>query len=215
MSRTKKIYRKKNSTMVSKIKKVVQSEIHKQVENKQVTLGPIGLNPTSAAIVQYLLNGLSQGTDIINRVGDKARFIGIDMRFTLSPNLAVIQPTRVRVLIYWNAQTNGALAVAGELLQDAGPGTAIFSPLNLKYRQKYIILHDKVYNLTYGGDLPASRNLYEYRVFKKLTRVASYDGAAAAINQLQKNSLEMMILTDAPANAPSMNWSARVLFEDP
>jgi len=215
----KKGYKKYNKKVPAKVRKYVRKAIHANIENKIAAYAPVSVMPLSSAIVQYSLNGLSQGTGPINRIGGSVRMMGTDLRFTMSPNISaspVITPTRVRLILFWNKQCNGNLLPAADLLQNPTAGTNITSPFNYLTRDRYKILYDRVFNLGYGGDIVESRILQHHAIRKifKTKPTVTYSANGSTVADIVRNSLELMIITDATANAPIVVWQGRSLFED-
>lgn len=210
--------RKAKGKVPKKVRNYVKAVIHSNIENKIIAYAPVTVQPLSSAIVQYELNGLALGTSPTTRVGGSVKMLSTDLRFTMSPNVSaspVLTPTRIRLILFWNRQCNGTLLPAAQLLQNPSAGLNITSPLNYLSRDRYTVLHDKVYSLGYGGDLVETRILKFTKIIKNLKRATTtYASNGSTVADIVKNSLELMIMTDATANAPIVVWQGRSLFED-
>lgn len=210
---TKKRYTKK---VPKKVRTYVNKAIHRDVENKILAIGSQVVNPVTSAIYQANLNGLLQGTNVTSRVGNKVTWMGIDIRMLAFPNATVSTPARLRVILVWNRQTNGALLPAPSLLQDSSAQVNIISPFNYVTRSRYKVIYDKVFVLHYGGDQTDSRDARMINIKKKFKAKPSteYIGTGNSISDIAKNSLELFIMSDVATNPPYVNYTGRCLFED-
>lgn len=208
-----------NRKVPKKVRKYVQKAISQDVENKIIAIAPATFTGSSSAAQQYLINGLAQGTGVINRIGNKVNILALDIRWTMSANSAAstaITPSRVRVILVWNRQTNGSLLSLPNLLQDPNAVTNINSAFNYVARDRYKVLYDKVFDLGYDGDVLESRELKHGKIIKYFKHKPSvtYNAGGATISDIVKNSLELYFISDVNLLGPTISWQGRLLFED-
>lgn len=151
-----------------------------------------------------LLNGLTQGTDSITRIGRKICMKSIQGRwtFTLQNTAAGVFPAglvggQVRLLIVYDKQANGAAPAATDILQGTG---IIQAPLNLNNRERFIVLVDKFITLD-----PNDMQSGMIRFYKKLPRdardVIFNAGNAGTIGDIQTGSVYALWQCSAQATA--------------
>jgi len=178
-----------------------------------------------------LLNGCVQGTDFDNRVGRKILIKSIYIRGRVQTEASTGALTTgtntpaqlVRMIVFVDAQANGAAPTATQLLVTAQAG----SQLNLDNRERFRVLIDKqwsldpvVYNNTATQSVVAASNqMRTIKKYKKCNIETIYNaGVAGTIGDIASNSLYMFWIgsgaagANTDANAPV---SVRIRFNDP
>ena len=160
-----------------------------------------------------LLNGVAQGAGQHNRIGNKIAMKSLKIRGQIL-QLATEVPTYGRIIVYYDKQTNGANAALGDLLattaQDGAITSTIWSEMNLRNVERFIILRDYTISLpsaTYtmgvqtnvGFDPGQNSNggsIFDVDMFIKLKGLTTlYKTANALIADVSTGGLFMVCLT--------------------
>lgn len=164
-----------------------------------------------------LMNGLSLGTDISNRVGRKIQIKSILSRLTTFPLTTASTATGdiARVIIFQDMQSNGAAPSNTDLLQAA----SYASPLNLANRDRFKILMDKTFTtsatvyttgtLTAGDPRPTFKKWYKKCNMETIFN-ANNNGN---ITDIASGSLYMFAISSG--GAIRLEYNHRVRFLDP
>nr|UOF79877.1 capsid protein [Cressdnaviricota sp.]UOF81548.1 capsid protein [Cressdnaviricota sp.] len=152
------------------------------------------------------LSGNAQGTTQSTRLGNSILFKDLFLRATISGNSAATN-TMSRIMIFIDTSNDGVIPDINEVLASS----TIWSPLNLNFRSRFVILYDKViYNRT--GTQNQNRNI---KVYKKLRGIhAKFQGTDATQGSAGKNSIYMLKLSDQPTNVPSFDGTIRIKYYD-
>jgi len=171
--------------------------------------GAISLNVNSTGVFQ-LLNGIAVGTGINQRIGKKVKCDSIYIRGRISldvmQNAAAVSTTtapaqQVRMILFWDSQSNGTTPAVTDLLKAADPS----AQLNLDNRDRFKILKDKVFafgvgnffsSVGYSGVGPVIANI---KVFKKLNLDTFYGTTGANAADVQTGGLWLFFLGDFTA----------------
>lgn len=90
-----------------------------------------------------LTNGVANGSELYQRVGRKIYMKSLRFRATLAPN-AVANEGQQRLIIYYDANPNGAAPAMADILLDANAAAATtsYSEINLNNRSRFKIIRD-------------------------------------------------------------------------
>lgn len=119
--------------------------------------GPTTLSDSGSAV---LMNGCIQGLDSLNdRVGRKILAKKITVRYTMGvPTASLTTGTgyqnngdTVRVIVAFDKQANGAAMTLGSLMNISGTFNAPLGNRSISTIDRYIVLADKVHQLSVGG----------------------------------------------------------------
>jgi len=163
-------------------------------------LAPIGFR---------LLNGTTQGTDATERVGRKIVLKSLLVRGSFSLAATSTGGSPLRVLVIYDKQANAtAFGVTDALLADE-----FVSPNNLSNRDRFVTICDQIVDpISAGGDYSRS-----FTIFKKLNLETMYNsGSSGAIGDITSGSMYILFAQDGKiaTAAPTIDWRARVRFED-
>lgn len=214
-----------NKSLNRKIKNITNNLI----ELKYIDIAPTGLViPNTGLLINQMSfadnvapfrNDLEISSTSLSMKG----FIG-----TTNPP-GITRPTRVRMMVFWDRQPNGANAVlAGDngLLENNVVTQLIFSPRNYKTIHRYTILHDELLLLTpqvVGNFTPASgitstvlpvNRMLSY--YWKLSRQMKFDGVLKTIADVTTNSLNIAFFSSEAitSNQPTFTGGIRMYYKD-
>lgn len=126
----------------------------------------------------------------------------------------------VRVVLYWDTQTNGAEAVATDIM-DAGGTSDVLAFRNLQNSKRFIVLKDKVMRLrpqklnegaqnlfaTTGLQVPFQMN----KKFKKPIKVRC-TGTTANVSSVSDNNFGIAAIASDISITPNIAFQARIRF---
>jgi len=223
------VYRKKgkwaNNTRIVPlaIKNYMKRMISRNIEHKwksgsfQLSLDYI----TPSNMFQFI-NGIAQGTGTANRVGARVTMTDVEIVFTVVPKEGVF--TRVRLLVFFDKQTNGILpgnnANISSIFADtgvAGTATTVTSPLHSNFfPSRYTLLMDRLISIdvsTNGATAVSRERMIKFR--KRLRKRVSYTGPTADIPDIVNNSLIVYAISDETGgNAPTCIGQYKLKYLD-
>jgi len=184
-------------------------------------------NTAAAASVDtgtfYLLNGLSLGTSVLTRIGQKIVVKSIHVKVAVNgapfAQTPTLPPNRVRVLLIWDNQPNTQTPTLGDILEDSTAGVGILSSQFTGYISRFRILWDERIDL---GNLVANNAASDiitgYREkFLKTNLLVSYSDTNNG--DIQDIITGAIFLVFVGASATAANYSqhqyyARIRFVD-
>lgn len=152
-----------------------------------------------------LLNGMGQGTTSITRTGDTVKWTSLLIRMSFNLHASATQ-SRIRVLIYRDKQTNGALIADDNILASS---TNILAPRNLDYDKRLKVYKDFVVMI--NTDRPEKQLKIYIGKLKFHTR---YVDGNATISSISTNSMCIAIMSDEATNMPTVGYYCRMRFID-
>lgn len=172
-----------------------------------------------------------QGDTAFTRNGNVINPTSFLMKLTLNTDPDLIEPCRVRVLVFWDRQCNGAVPTiqginANGLLDDTVITDTTKSYRNLNTIERYTILSDKLYTFnpvlqlttTLAGAVTTTTTVVALErtisARYKLSRKIKLDANAGAITDVVTNSLNVTIISDQAANQPEVIGSFRMYYRD-
>lgn len=187
-----------------------------------------------------LLNGISQGTTQVTRIGGQVRLTSLQYRLNFLSDTDIRNYVTARIIVFFDTQSNGADPVvsgnpliAGQsgLLNTVAGGVPnnVFNPIQYENIDRFKIIHDKTFVLNPQQALTATtagavqsltttavvaRTMSKYH---KISRTIKYDGAGATIADINRNSLYMLLISDQAnigAEGVSVFGVCRVYYKD-
>lgn len=162
------------------------------------------------------ISGVAAGTDYNNRIGRKIMMRSLLIRMTLEPIATTSAPTGdvVRVIVFYDTQTNGVLPTIAQLLQNS----QFDDPLNLDNRDRFRIIMDKFIGMnpvTYtAGALtagaPVVKTLTKYRKFKL---EGIFSGVTSTVGSIATGGIFIAYISKN-GTLTNITWDARVRFID-
>jgi len=169
------------------------------------------LGGTAASItnpLNILLNGLSQGTDNLTRVGVDIFMTKVSIRIKQVPVVANATPL-VRYNLIYDKQPNGAVPSGLTYLTTITERTLAFRDLG--YKDRYISLWDEWIESTAVG----SNNNQFRNITVPLNLPARYGGNTGTITDLRTGSLFLVVNSlDSTATSPGPFIATRVRYTD-
>lgn len=203
--------------------KNVKKSIHRlqrdeELKHKDTSIG--AATPTVAGSL-VLLNNLSQGDSETARTADEIRATSIQVRGLLYNDMTITgagaSSTRVRMILFWDRQPNGAAPTVATLL-DTSVASAFFAPYNDDYQKRYKILKDVTmdFNPNWGISAGTTQQNFgkTFHFKRRLARRVQYDGNAGTIADIQTNSLYILFLSFDDAEPMSIQGYTRFIFKD-
>lgn len=171
----------------------------------------------------YLLNGLSLGTSVTTRIGQKIVIKSIHVKvvvngapFSQTPTVAA---NRVRLMLLWDNQPNTLTPTIGDVLENATAGVGIVSSQYTGYISRFRILWDERVDLTNLTAANAPTNIItQYREkFLKTNLLVSYsDTNNGDIQDIITGAVFLLIIgaSATAANYSSHQFYSRIRFVD-
>lgn len=150
--------------------------------------------------VFQLLNGLTQGTAVNNRVGNQVRFLELEYTgiasFNASPSIGTDQ---IRVVVLKDTQPNGAAPTTTELLCLTSQNSC-FNPdfVGNQARPRFNILANHLLCLNNPGPINTSSDVVVSHIVAgklKLDFTTTYTADAGTVADIQTNSLYCFCIT--------------------
>lgn len=171
--------------------------------------------PPTTGNINYL-NSLAQGTDYNQRIGREIIMDSLWLLWTSFPTTTSAPTGDIhRIILLYDTQPNGSTVNVTDILASANYN----SPYNFNYRDRFIIMEDKFFELeanaytagalTQGNPAPIT-DLTERRL--DLTSVFNANSAAIP-GGIQSGAL--LLLTISQNAIYSSNFNSRVFFFDP
>lgn len=163
------------------------------------------------------LNLIPQGVSPSERVGRKVVLTAVQLRGQLSlTNTSTPTNTadRVRIILYWDKQANGAAATATDILSTA----SIDSFNNLTNSSRFVILADKEMELvTQAGANDGAADQFavdvrSFSIFKRCRIPMEFNGATGGLTEIRSNNVGVMFISQS--GFAGRLFTARVRFSD-
>jgi hypothetical protein len=193
------------------------SQLNSEKKSVRVTATPNSAGGGSVT----LLNPLSRGTDVNQRIGQTVRFTGLSMRFAFANTHA--ETIWLRYLLVKDAAPNGVVASVSDILT----GTNVQDFRNLDYTGRFKILEDKVLTLAYADGTvgyPGSGFNAVHVDLEQMTKNAKKDkdknetnyglGNAGTIADISQNAYYLVLLASAATNNVTFSMQSRMRYVD-
>ncbi len=142
-----------------------------------------------------LLNGVSTGTTESTRNGNSVRANSLFSRLTFTANSSATN-TFVRMIIFWDRQTNSATPSTADLLESVNH----LSSLNKNRGKRFKVIHDRLIKLIPGQDTQA----VTMKCYKRLQRHIEFDNTDATVASISTNSLFLFFISSEATNTPTV-----------
>lgn len=210
--------------------RVNNASFGRMTENKFVDISPTFAVTAGSQYNINLLNGISVGSDLYNRVGRSVFMKNIKLAYQFHNIDTSLSTTdiEVRVLVVLDKAPNGAaLPVLADFLRElnaaGAASTTLRSHINTNNRQRFQILHDKrpnlpPWNVTNTNSGVPTISISEINVVKtfKLPKKMQFSGTGSVISDIQTYAVYLVMAHDyAGVNTPwQMQAQARCEFTD-
>ncbi len=192
---------RKALSIASGLKRLVNVEIKNfdvQQTNVAVTDTPV--------IIQ--LSNIPQGDTTITRDGAQCKVLALELSIFLTRNTNA-ENTCVRLILVCDKQTNQAIYLNTDLLEDATVIDNLVSPLNLDNKFRFSVLWDHVFQVTAG-----SGSSKHYKKVFRMNKIIRFDGNTPSIADLTSSSLSLVQMSNESANDPAITMFSRIRYVD-
>ena len=160
------------------------------------------ITPVTTGKIQPL-SIIPQGDQNTQRSGNEIKVTSLLMRATMSKATAATS-TKIRLIIFSDVSSNGALPALADVLQTANQD----SPINRVNGTRFTVLCDKSYIV--DGSTP-KKQLYIYKKLQHHIHYLTTDNTNASLGQGQ---IYLAAITDEATNAPTISYNSRMRFLD-
>lgn len=196
------------------------------VERKYIDATVTSAFVSTTASIDHI-SAITQGPGAIQRIGSKVLIRSIQCKGCFRQENAVdgavslnSPPQSIRLLVIIDKQPNGATPAITDVLES----NSVFSPINMAYRDRFIVVKDKLLTLggvattatanqiSYGGECIKNINFY-----KKLRFVMTFANVATGtIADVRTNALHWIMLGQTASGESDATFSGfvRVRFQD-
>ncbi len=170
---------------------------------------------------------VAQGVTESERIGRKMTIRSINFRGEWQNGLGTATGTvdgRLRIVIVWDKQANGAAFTVANVLENNGAAVDINSFRNLSNAGRFVVLMDKTFNAnipgvaqTAAGTFTSYANAHSWTFYKSCNIPIEYDAAAGAITEMRSNNVGIFALSQTPVNpgaASTVSYTCRIRFSD-
>lgn len=201
-----------------------------ELKGADTTAQGMVIRPTAAPPNFGLLNSVVVGAELYQRTGRKIYMKSLHFKGFIFPTQATtsVASAFLRVIIFYDAQPNGAAPGISDLLEDSASGspTNFLSEINLNNRQRFMILREKKFivgpttNTTNYGQslLQDGSQCLVIDEFIKLKRLETCFNAVngGTIADITTGSLYVVALCDntSTSGAWTLSYNARVRYYD-
>lgn len=181
---------------------------HGRQESKfiDVTIAQPGSAQTTSNV--QLLNGLSQGTTAVTRVGTRVYMKSLLVRGQLIMTAPTSPSGPVRILVVYDKEANGAACTAAQVLA----ADTVGSPLSLYSPGRFTVLMDEYMHMENGN--PGAWFINRY--VKMGLPVLFNNGNAGTVADISSGSVYAFVHTGGQVYTAATNGAiyARIRFED-
>lgn len=172
------------------------------------TTGPLTLQAAALWTAPQPLNIITIGSSPSQRVGRKVHMKSISIRWTVTI-AANFFPNRIRVLIVYDRQTNGAVPAITDVLA----ANEFNSHMSLANSQRFVVVTDE-YSEQFQS--PTLSTHISGKVYKKLNLDEIFGTAVGAISDVETGALFLMVCSDdyAGTGTGTLNYNHRLRFID-
>lgn len=174
-----------------------------------------------------LLNGCLTGAGYFNRIGAKINMKSIRFRGSIELNSTVTKDdATLRWILFYDKQTNKVVPTFADVIQsrdNAGAPTNTFlSDINMDYRDRFIILRDKMIDLPYNqwtantinGNINVNDD-FSIDEYVKLSGLPTlYNQSTGLIGDVNSGGLFFLIFANGTDSAWKFEWQTRLRFHD-
>ncbi len=168
----------------------------------------------------------AQGVTESNRIGrvytiNQVMVQGVVEMAAQESVAAPIQDHRIRIIIYWDQQTNSAAATTTDIM-DAGGSDDITGFRNLQNTHRFRVLYDKTLVFRYPGQtnegavnlFAHGKKVIPFKFYKKCNIKVQCDATTADVSSCTDNNIGLGAIAEAGpvAQQPTIRYSSRIRF---
>lgn len=183
-----------------------------------------GTTDWSTTPLTQLCNGIAQGLDFDDRIGNSIRLIAVDVDLTVRTTVAAAGPTFVQMALVVDTQTEGAAPPSGDLFQSGVTLLALAAmPNPVTAPDRFAVIHQEKFHLVVGDGVTTAIRIFggpsvHHIKFKKSLVEQNchtyYQLTTAAIGAISRGSLYLIGVSSEATNTPIVYGHVRVWFED-
>lgn len=192
---------KKALTIASNLKRLVNVE----VKNFDVQQQGVALS-TTPVIIQ--LSNIPQGDTTISRDGAQCKVLALELALQMTRHSSSTITT-ARILLVCDRQTNQAIYLNTDLLEDVTTNDNLVAPYNLDNKFRFTVIMDKVFNLATG-----SSGVKHFKKVFRMNKIIRFDGNTPSIADLTSSSLSLIQFANESTNTPLITMFSRIRFVD-
>jgi len=160
-----------------------------------------------------LINGVAAGSTAITREGRQAFWKSVNVSGWVAPVDATVIGSRNDVYVIWDKQPGAAVPAMTDFFVEAKAG----SPMNLNYRERFVIIAHKTY--TIGGltaGAPAvTPTVHAVSINVRLNLRTTFKGDANAIGDIATGAMYLVTLgSEADADGALFKVAVRLRFAE-
>lgn len=156
-----------------------------------------------------LLNGMTVGSSIDQRVGREVTLRSIQFQYVVRANTAGVDQ-QVRVALVYDRQTNGAAPAFNDVFDYSN----VTAARKLENRKRFRILYDRTYTLNAIGEPGAQ---VARRFYRRLRHPVTFNsGSTGLVADITTGSFYLLFLSTQAAgtNAALLDYNTRVRYTD-
>ncbi len=184
--------------------KGIKRLLNVEVKNHDLQQLSVVLSQTPV-IIQ--LSNIDRGDTTNLRDGAQCKMIGIDLNYMLQVS-ATLPRSVVRIMLILDKQTNQAIYLNSDLLQDVTVVDNIVTPRNLNNKHRFQILYDRTHMLS------LSVPTITVRKYIKKDVLLRFDNTGNGIADLTQKSISLVQWSNEPTNTPVITHFSRLRFVD-
>ncbi len=177
------------------------------VEYKFLDNNAIGATISSTPVV-IDLPIMAQGDTANTREGNSIKLTKCILNGNIFMNASATASV-VRLMLVWDAQSNGAAPPIAGILQDSTAGDNMVSPYNPPFKKRFFVLWDKTFNLSDSGN-----KVLSYHKVVSLNHHVRYLGNAGTVADLTSGNLVFIHISNEGTNTPTLAHWERIRFLD-
>ncbi len=177
------------------------------VEIKNFDVQQTNIVVTEVPIIIQLTN-VPQGDTTITRDGAQCKVLSLELSILLTRNTSAFNST-VRLMLVCDKQTNQAIYLNTDLLDDITLIDNLVSPYNLDNKYRFNIIWDRIFHVTAGSGSSKS-----FKKSFRMNKILRFDGNTPSIADLTSNSLSLVQVSNETANQPSITMFSRLRYVD-
>lgn len=165
--------------------------------------------------VVTLLNGIAQGSDNDQRIGNRVVMTGVDIRLHVTNEVSVKDRlSQMRLILVYDTQTNGTALTTTDVLD----AVTIESQHNWDNDSRFQVIYDSVRALNTFGGTATSVDVYHWFYAKhfQLNHYVRWNGSGATVTSMTWGSLYLIYFGPDAASASDfdVNGTARLTYVD-
>lgn len=178
------------------------------VEKKFIdnTISASAISSTGAT---SLMNGVAQGTDNINRVGDSIKMVSIMIEGYVTLHASATSDY-IRLALVLDKQPNAALGAYTDIYQTSTPQ----APRHYLTVDRYVVLKEFRLDLDSNGKQLAKFSHYTKIPVNSKDHHVKFNGTGATIGSIYTNSLLLAVCGTQATNTSTLNAIVRIRFVD-